>query len=113
MLFNRRQFSTLSDVLAHISDYPEGKDCVTVYINVVKQASNIFNVGTVFVLGLMHAIKKNKSFAMGLQTKENVKQLLLPFDRHVKVARLGKTQREEALKTVMVEFNSLSRGKDH
>lgn len=100
MLFNERQFSTLSDVLAHISDYSERENRVAVYINIVRQPSNIFDLGAAFALGLMHAIKKNKSFAIGLWTKKNVKQLLPPFNRHVKAARLGKTQCEGALKTI-------------
>lgn len=94
--FNRRQFYSLSDVLAHLSDYPEGEDHVAVYIDVVKQASNISDLGAAFALGLMNAIKKDKSFAMGSWTKEHVKQLLVPLDRHVKAARIGRTRREGA-----------------
>lgn len=100
MSFNKRQFSILSDVLAYISDYSERKDCVAVYINIVRQPSNIFDLGAAFALGLMHAIKKNKSFAIELWIKKNVKQLLLPFDYHVKAARLGRTQCEKVLKTI-------------
>lgn len=73
MLFNKRQFFILSDVLAHIFDYPKGKDHVAVYINDVRQVSDIFDLGAVFAFGLMHAIKKNKGFAMGLWTTENIK----------------------------------------
>lgn len=89
--FNGRQFYSLSDVLAHISDYPEGEDRVAVYIDVVRQASNIFDLGASFALGLMNAIKKDKSFAMALWTKKHVKQLLVPLNRNVKAARIGKT----------------------
>lgn len=66
ILFNRRQLYTLSDVLAHISDYHKGEDCMAPYIDVIKQALNIFDLGAVFVLGLMHVIKKDKSFVIKL-----------------------------------------------
>lgn len=91
MLFNRRQFCTLSDMLIYISDYLEEENYVAVYIDVVRQASNIFDLGVVFVLSLIYAIKKNKSFAVELSTKENVKQLLLPLDCHMNAIRFGRT----------------------
>ena len=86
--------------MAFIFDYSEGKGHVAIYINLVRQVSNIFDLGAAFALGLIHAIEKGKSFAMRLWTKENVKQLLLPLNRHVKAARLGKTRRKKALKTI-------------
>lgn len=98
--FNGRQFYSLSGVLAHISDYPEGEDRMAVYIDVVRQASKISDLGAAFAFGLMNAIKKDKTFAMGSWTKEHVKQLLVPLDRHVKAARIGRTRREGALKTI-------------
>lgn len=76
------------------------KDRVAVYIDVVRQASNISDLGAAFAFGLMNAIKKDKTFAMGLWTKEHVKQLLVPLDRHVKAARIGRTRREGALKAI-------------
>lgn len=86
--------------MAHISDYPKRENCVAIYIDVVRQVLNIFNLGMAFALGLMYAIKKNKSFTVELWTKENVKQLLLPLDCYMKAARLRKIQCKEALKTI-------------
>lgn len=64
---------------------------MTDYIDVGRLASNIFDLDAIFVLGLMHVIKKDKSFAIGLWTKKNVKQLLLLLNHHLKAVRFGKT----------------------
>ena len=77
--------------MAYIFDFLEKEDCMAIYIDVVRQVSNIFDLGTAFLLGLIYTIKKDKSLAMGLWIKENVKQLLIFLDRHVKVFRLKKT----------------------
>lgn len=51
----------LSDILAHIRDYPEGEDRVALYLDVVKQVSNIFDLGSAFASGLIKVVKKDKS----------------------------------------------------
>lgn len=61
LLFNKQIFYTLFDVLEHICDYPKSEKCVRLYIDIIKQASNIFDLGSAFTVGLIKAVKKNKS----------------------------------------------------
>lgn len=60
---------------------------MAVYIDIVKQTSNTFNLGVTFAMDLIYVIKKDKSFAIELWIKKNVKYFLLPFDRHIKAAK--------------------------
>lgn len=73
---------------------------MAVYIDVIRQGSNIFDLGAAFAFGLINAIKKDKGFVMSSWTKEHVKQLLVPLDHHVKAARIGNTRRGRALKMI-------------
>lgn len=54
----------MSDVLVYICDYPEGEDRVALDLDVVKQISNIFDLGLAFVVGSIKAVKKDKSQAV-------------------------------------------------
>lgn len=60
--FNGRQFYCLSDVFAHICNYPKKQDCVHLYIDVICQISQIFDMDTAFASGFINAIKKDKSY---------------------------------------------------
>lgn len=55
--FNKRQFYCLSDVLAYICNYPKKQDYVNLYVNVVCQTIQIFDMSELFTLGLIKAIK--------------------------------------------------------
>lgn len=61
LTFNGCTLYMLSDVVAHICDYPYGEKRVALYLDVVKQASKFFNLGLAFAAGLIKAIKKIKS----------------------------------------------------
>lgn len=54
----------LSDVIAHICNYPEGEKRIALYINIVKQVKKIFDLELAFIESLIKAIKKNKSWAL-------------------------------------------------
>lgn len=94
------QFHCWSDVLTHICNYPKRQDRMHSYDNVVRQATQIFNINVVFALVLINAIMKDKSFEMELWTKNQVNQLVAPIKRHVKATRVGRSRREEVLKTI-------------
>lgn len=64
LLFNKHQFYYLFDIYLHIYNYFKGQNHVNLYIDVVCQITQIFDMGTAFALGLVNAIKKNKSFEM-------------------------------------------------
>lgn len=64
LLFDGQIFYTLFDIIEHIRDYLEGEKHVCVYLDIVKQASNIFDLGSAFAIGLIKAIKNNKSWAI-------------------------------------------------
>lgn len=89
--FNRRQLFSLSDILAHICDYIEGQDCVHLYIDVVHQATQIFDMGATFASELISAIKKDNSFEMESWIKHQVDQLVASIKCHIKAARVGKS----------------------
>ncbi len=61
LFFNGHTFYRLSDILAHINDYPIGLQQVELYCNVVEQTAAIFDIGLVFVAGLITTFKKDKS----------------------------------------------------
>lgn len=61
LLFNKQIFYTLSNVLKYICNSLEVKKRVHLYLDIVKQALNIFDLGSVFAAGLINAIKKDKS----------------------------------------------------
>ena len=70
------------------------------YIDIVEQASTIFNLGSAFADRLIKAVKKDKSFAVARWSKKNIALLLVPLKRHVKADRIGRTRREGPLKTI-------------
>lgn len=61
------------------------------YINVACQANQIFDMGVTLTLGLINAIKKDKSFEMELWIKDQVNLLVAPIKYHIKAARVGKS----------------------
>ena len=61
LTFNNRTFYLLSDIIAHICDYPKGEERVALYVDVVKQVEKIFNFRSAFVKGLIKAFRKGKS----------------------------------------------------
>lgn len=80
-----------SDVLKHIYDYPEGKERICLYMDIMKQALNIFDLGLVFAAGLIKVLKKDKSWTIEKWSKYKIKKLLALLFRHVKADRIGKT----------------------
>lgn len=98
--FNGWQFYYLSNVFLHICNYPEGQDHVILYINVVRQTTQIFDMDAVFTLGLINAIKKDKSFEIELWIKHQVDLFVAFIKCYVKAARVGKSQCKEALKII-------------
>lgn len=64
LLFKRQIFYTLTDVSKYIHDYPKGERRVRLYLDIVKQASNIFDLGSIYTVGLIKAVKKDKSWAI-------------------------------------------------
>ena len=61
LMFNGYIFYLLSNGIAQICDYPEGKERIALYIDVIKQVEKIFDLRSAFVEGLIKAIKKDKS----------------------------------------------------
>ena len=59
LTFNDYTFYILSNIIAHIYDYLKGQNHITLYVDVVKQASTIFGIELVFLKGLIKAIKKD------------------------------------------------------
>lgn len=82
LTFNGRTFYMLSDVIAYICDFPKGKECVALYVDVVKQVEKIFDLELVFVEGLIKAIKKDKSWAFAEWSTNEVEQLLVSLNRY-------------------------------
>lgn len=70
------------------------------YFDIVRQVNKMFDIGAVFALGLINAIKKDKSFEIELWTKNQVNLLVALIKCHVKAARIGKSRHEEMLKTI-------------
>lgn len=100
LTFNGRIFYMLSNVIAHICNYPEGQKRVALYVDVVKQVEKIFDLGLAFAEGLIKAIKKDKSWALAEWSTNEVEQLLVPLSRHVRAARIGRTRHQGALTTI-------------
>ena len=61
LILYERFFYTFSDVLAYVQDFLADQDRVFVYEAMVKQLKTIFELGSAFAIGLVKAIKKNKS----------------------------------------------------
>lgn len=61
LFFNGQIFYTLSNVLEHICDYPKGEKRMRLYLDIVKQASNIFDPRSIFATDPIKAVKKDKS----------------------------------------------------
>ena len=98
--FNGYTFNTLSGVLDHIWDFPEGVERVPLYLEIVRQASTIFGLSSAFSKGLIKAMKKDKSWSIANWTKQDVKELLAPIARHVRADQTGRNRREGALGTI-------------
>lgn len=64
---------------------------MAIYINIVKQISNIFDLSALYTLSLINVIKKNKGFAIMLYIKKDMKQLLGPLNYHIKAVKIRKT----------------------
>lgn len=91
LLLNRQIFYTLSNVFEHICDYLKGEKRILLYINIIKQASNIFHLGLAFATGLIKTVKKDKSWPIEKCSKHKNKEFLAPLFCHVKADRIGKT----------------------
>lgn len=100
LLFNRQIFYILSNVFDNIRDYPESKKRIQLYLNVVKQASNIYDLSSAFAVGLIKAIKKDKSWAIKKWSKHEFEKLLAPLSCHIKADQIGRTRFDGALKTI-------------
>ncbi len=61
------------------------------YVNIVRQTIQVFDIGVAFVSGLINAIKKDKSFEKELWTKNQVNLLIAPIERYVKVTIVGRS----------------------
>ena len=83
-----------------ITCLPEGQDHVILYITVVRQTTQIFDLDSAFTLGLINAIKKDKSFKLELWIKHQVDLLVAFIKCYVKAARVGKSRCKEALKII-------------
>lgn len=72
--------------------HPKGEDHVTLYISVVRANIKYFQFkhGICIFFSVINAIKKDKSFIMSLYINEQMKQLLVPLNHHVKAAKIGK-----------------------
>lgn len=101
LLFNGQIFYTLSNVLKYICDYLKSEERVYLYLDIVKQASNIFDLGLAFVAGLIKAVKKDKSLAIEKWLKHEFEKLIALFSRYVKADRIRKTCHNKALKTII------------
>lgn len=86
----------MSNVFDYICDYPESKKHVQLYLNVVKQASNIFDLSSAFVVGVIKAIKNDKSWVIKKWSKHKVEKLLAPFSYHIKADQIGGTRYDGA-----------------
>lgn len=64
LIFNRQLFYILGNILFYISNYSKDKKCEFFYINIVKQATKIFNSRLAFLDKLIKVLKKYKSFAI-------------------------------------------------
>lgn len=62
--FNWQLFYILADILTHISDYLNSEECIFLYINIIEQATKIFNQRLMFADNLIKALKKNRSFTI-------------------------------------------------
>lgn len=59
--FNRANFCFLLSILNYFIDYLEEKQCINVIINLIKQATTIFEFVTAFIIGFIKIIQKNRS----------------------------------------------------
>lgn len=83
LMFHNHTFYMLSNVIAHIRNYPWREVFFALYINVVKETSIIFDLGLAFAKDLIKAIKKDKSWANVEWSINKVKQLLVFLSRHI------------------------------
>lgn len=79
--FNNYTFYKLSDIIAHIHDYPVGLQRTKLYCDVVEQAVGLFDIGSVFAAGLIKAVKRDKSWAVVDWDAKDVAELLEPLTR--------------------------------
>lgn len=71
------------------------------YLDIIIQASNIFDLGLRFAAGLIKAVKKDKSLAIEKWPKHEFEKLMALFSRYVKADRIRKTCHNKALKTII------------
>lgn len=77
--------------LMFFRNHPKRHDYVHLYVDVVYQTTQIFDIDATFPLGLINAIKKKKCFEMELWTKDQVNQLVASIERYVKPTKTGKS----------------------
>lgn len=70
------------------------------YVNVVYQATQIFDIGAAFALGLINIIKKDKSFETELWTKNQVNLLIVHIKYYMKATKVGRSQHKKMLKMI-------------
>lgn len=97
LMFHGHILYILSNIITYICDYPEGEECVALYIDVVKQAKNFFDIGLVFAEGLIKAIKKEKSWTFAEWSINEVEQLRAPLSCYVITVKIRQTCHQGAL----------------
>lgn len=64
LLFNEEIFYIFLNIFKHICNYLKGEKCIHLHLDIVKQALNNFNLGLIFVAGLIKVIKKDKKWVI-------------------------------------------------
>lgn len=98
--FNGATFFSLSSLVNHLLDYPEGEQRVDVMVDVVEQTTAIFEFGSAFTAGLVKAIRKDKSWAIVKWSKNDVNELVAPLTRHICADGANRNRREGVLSTI-------------
>lgn len=73
---------------------------MSLFLEIVDQASTIFGLGSAFSKGLIKAMKSDKSWSLANWTKNDLEELLAPFTRHVRADQTGRNRREGAFGTI-------------
>lgn len=103
--FNGHTFYKFLDILTLISNYPVGLEEVELYCNVVEQTATIFDITLIFTLGLITAVKKNKSWAIVNWNVRDVAQLLDPHLHYHKSGIIGRNLCEEVLRLIIKHWD--------
>lgn len=61
---NKSSILFLSNVLKHVCDYLGNEEYMRLYLDIVEEALNIFDLGSAFAMSLIKAVKKDKSWAI-------------------------------------------------